>query len=101
MVFEVQKGRACGEALLAVKDELQKAEGVIITLNSELHTTEQQVVAESEAKNFAVAGAKEWEGRFNNQKDLTQHQTVQKRKWKFATFVAVTVIVLREVFIPD
>ena len=98
MVFEVQKGRECGELVKFQANELQKGLNVEVKLTNELHVSEQQVVANAQAAAFAKAGEKEWQTKYGIQEDITDHYKGQNTNLKVGLGFAILVIIGQNIF---
>lgn len=98
MVFEVQKGRECGELVKFQANELQKGLNVEVKLTNELHVSEQQVVANAQAAAFAKAGEREWQAKYGIQEDITDHYKGQNTKLKVGLGFAILVIIGQTIF---
>lgn len=98
MVFEVKKGRECGELVKFQANELQKGLDVEVKLTNELRISEQQVVANAQAAAFAKAGEKEWQIKYGIQEDMTGHYKGQNTRLKVGLGFSLLVIIGQAVF---
>lgn len=100
MVYEVERGRACGELVTYQANEIQKGLAVEVELREANKAQSHQIVSLTQEKAIAYGLVEVQADKTAIQEDLTKHERRQKNKWRLAAVAMGVVVVLQVVFSP-